>query len=388
MRITEIREMSVPLAGTISNAVVDFSAHRVSLVAVVTDHIRDGRPLTGVAFNSIGRHSQAGILRERMIPRILAADPGTLLDPATGALDPARVLACAMTDEKPGGHGDRAAASSAVELAVWDLLAKLGDEPAWRTISRHHGRPGATAGVPVYAAGGYYRAGTGIPELVREVEGYFDAHYEAVKIKVGGLDLAQDVERVAAVVEAAGSGARVAVDANGRFGTQQAIDYGRVLEQFGLRWYEEPIDPLDLRGHRDLAEAYDGALATGENLFSVPDVKNLLDFGGLRPDRDLLQMDAGLSYGLTEYTQMIDLMETAGFPRSAAVPHGGHLINLHIVTGLELGGCEAYPGVFEPFGGYSEQCLLSDGLIHPSDAPGFGLEQKKGLDSWIKEVTR
>jgi L-alanine-DL-glutamate epimerase-like enolase superfamily enzyme len=385
VRITEIREVDVPLAGAVSNAVVDFDRHRVSLVAVFTDVVRNGRPLVGIGFNSIGRHAQGGILRERMIPRVLEAEPGSLVAPETGLLDPARVLDTVRKDEKPGGHGDRACAAAAIELACWDLLAKYRDEPAYVTIARRFGRVPQTGGVPVYAAGGYYRGEDDLARLRGEVEGYLEAGYPAVKIKIGGLPLAQDMRRLEAAIEAAGSGNRVAVDANGRFDRAQAFAYAEVLAPHGVRWNEEPVDPLDYGLTRELVEAYDGAVATGENLFSVQDVANLLRFGGLRPGRDILQMDAGLSYGLTEYARMIDLMERSGFDRTAAMPHGGHLVNLHIVAGLGLGGCEAYPGVFQPFGGYSDRCTLRDGLIAPSDDPGFGLESKIGLSA---EITR
>jgi L-alanine-DL-glutamate epimerase-like enolase superfamily enzyme len=386
MRITEIRDIDVPLEGNISNSVVSFAEHKVSLVAVVTDVIRDGRPLTGIAFNSIGRHAQGGILRDRMIPRLLSADPASLQSDTDGLIDPARVLSRAILNEKPGGHGDRAAAASAIELACWDLLAKHNDEPAYATIARAHGREAQVAGVPVYAAGGYYYEVDALARLRDEMRGYIDAGYPAVKIKIGGVSLAEDLARVEAAVDAVGSGSRIAVDANGRFDRDQAIAYGEALAPFGLRWYEEAVDPLDFGASADLADAYPGALATGENLFSRQDVANLLRFGGMRPDRDLLQMDAGLSYGLTEYAAMIDLMEGAGFDRTAAVPHGGHLINLHIVTGFGLGGCESYPGVFQPFGGYSDDCVLGDGLIRAGERPGFGLEAKAGLAERIAEL--
>ncbi|MGO4204263.1 enolase C-terminal domain-like protein [Rhodococcus sp. TAF43] len=379
MRITEIREIDVPLVGAISNAVVSFDRHKVSLVAVFTDTVRNGRPLVGVAFNSIGRHSQGGILRERMIPRVLEADPDTLLSPDTGLLDPARVLRCALTDEKPGGHGDRAAAASAIELAVWDLLAKYHDEPAYRTIARAYERTPLAAGAPVYAAGGYYQDVDDLGRLRNEIAGYLAAGYPAVKIKIGGLPLDEDLRRIEAAIEVTGSGQHLAVDANGRFDRRQALEYAEALAPYGLRWYEEAVDPLDFALYGELSEAYDGVIATGENLFSTQDVGNLLRFGGLRSDRDILQMDAGLSYGLTEYAAMIALMEQHGFDRTAAMPHGGHLVNLHIVVGLGLGGCEAYPGVFQPFGGYSADCSLADGLIRPADHPGFGLEAKVGL---------
>ncbi|HRE02234.1 MAG TPA: hypothetical protein PLV68_13105, partial [Ilumatobacteraceae bacterium] len=159
------------LAGSVANAVVRFDRHRVSLVAVFSDLIRNGAALVGVAFNSIGRHSQGGILRERVIPRILEADPDELVASDTGLIDPAKVLAVGRRDEKPGGHGDRAGALAAVELACWDLLAKYHDEPAAATIARAFGRVRAE-GAAVYAAGGYYSPTGGIDALRAEVAGY------------------------------------------------------------------------------------------------------------------------------------------------------------------------------------------------------------------------
>lgn len=389
MRITQIVETSVPLRGEIANALVDFSRHTVSLVAVISDQTRNGKPVTGVAFNSIGRFAQGGILADRMIPRVLRVDPDSLLD-ATGRIDPARVLGAALTDEKPGGHGDRAGAAAALELACWDLNAKLADEPAYRTIARHFGRDlgrkEAVAAVPVYAAGGYYYPGDALDRLRAEMAGYLDAGYEAVKMKIGGASMRDDLDRVEAVIEVVGAGARVAVDANGRFDAAMAGDWAQELSRYGLRWYEEPGDPLDFALNAALIADYPGAVATGENLFSARDVTNLVRYGGMRPGRDIFQMDAGLSYGLTEYACMLEVLETHGFDRGCAFPHGGHLINLHIAAGLGLGGCESYPGVFAPFGGYSPGCALAGGTITPTDAPGFGLEEKPELAAAIAEL--
>lgn len=388
MRITAIVERAVGLdggrRGGPANAVVNFAHHTVSLVAVVTDAMRHGRPVVGVAFNSIGRFAQSGILRDRMIPRVLAAPPDALLD-ASGSLDPAAVLACALTDEKPGGHGDRAAAAAALELACWDLNAKLRDEPACATIARHAGREPESS-VPVYAAGGYYYADGGVDSLRAEMRGYLDAGYDAVKMKIGGAALGEDLARIEAVIDIVGDPKRVAVDANGRFDRADATRWADALAPYGLRWYEEPGDPLDYALNRAVTDCYDGAVATGENLFSVPDATNLLRYGGMRPNHDVFQMDPGLSYGLTEYIRMLDVAASHGFDRRFAFPHGGHLINLHVAAGLGLGGCEAYPGVFAPFGGYPEACALSGGRISPTDAAGFGLEQKAGLAELIAEL--
>ncbi len=385
MRITDIREITVPLAGDIANALVNFREHTVSLVAVVTDVMRGPQPVIGYAFNSIGRFAQGGILRDRVMPRLLAAKPDDLLDTGGNGFDPAAVLRAAMRNEKPGGHGDRAGAVAAIELACWDVNAKLADEPACATIARHYGREPAEA-VPVYAAGGYYYPGDSTARLADELRGYRDQGFTAYKIKIGGASLADDIARIEAALAISGSGANLAVDANGRFDFATAAAYGRALKPYGLRWYEEAGDPLDYDLNARVIEAYGSPVATGENLFSLQDARNLIAFGGMRPGIDVFQMDPGLAYGLGEYVCMLAAMEARGFGRAQAHPHGGHLINLHIACALGLGGCEAYPGVFQPFGGYGPACALGDGVVMPSDAPGWGLEEKPELRDALRRL--
>jgi len=386
MRIVEIRELTVPLAGSPANALVSFAGHTVSLVAVISDRQRAGAPVVGFAFDSIGRFGQAGILRERLVPRVLGAAPETLLSAENGAFDPGAVAAAAMRDEKPGGHGDRAAAVAALELAVWDLNAKLADEPAWATIARAFGREPHCQGAPVYAAGGYYYPDDSEARLTAEIDAYRRLGFTAFKMKIGGASLDDDRRRVEAALAAAGGGGGLAVDANGRFTLEEALRYGEALAPYGLRWFEEPGDPLDFELTRAFLAGYGGTVATGENLFSTADARNLLRYGGLRPGRDLLQMDPGLSYGLTEYGRMLEVLASSGFERSQCLPHGGHLINLHAVVGLGLGGCEAYPGVFQPFGGYPASCTVADGRVWPSEAPGFGLEEKPELGDHLANL--
>ena len=386
MKIVEIRELAVPLQGEIANAVVNFAEHDVSLVALVTDVMRGGRPVVGLAFNSIGRFAQSGILRHRMLPRLQQADPQSLLDDSGTRWDPARVLACVLRNEKPAGHGDRAGAAAAIELAVWDLNAKLADEPACVTIARTAGRDTALAAVDVYAAGGYYYAPGSGHSLGDELRRYRDMGYEAFKMKIGGAPLTEDMRRIDEALSVAGEGSRLAVDANGRFDLATATAYARAMAGLGLRWFEEAGDPLDYDLNRAVVELRLSPVATGENLFSCQDLRNLVRFGGMRPGVDVFQMDPGLSYGLGEYLQMITRLEQAGFSRRQCYPHGGHLINLHIVAGLGLGGCESYPGVFQPFGGYSPACRVEGSTVQPSDAPGFGLEQKPELLKPLAEL--
>ena len=386
MKIVDIREVAVPLQGQIANAVVNFAEHDVSLLALVTDVIRAGRPVVGLAFNSIGRFAQSGILRHRMLPRLQQASPASLLNESGTRWDPARVLACVLRNEKPAGHGDRAGAAAAIELAVWDLNAKLADEPAWATIARAAGRTEPLAPADVYAAGGYYYALDSDHSLGDELRRYRDMGYQAFKMKIGGASLPDDLRRIEEALDVAGAGSRLAVDANGRFDVTTATAYANAMAGYGLRWFEEAGDPLDYDLNRTVVETGLGPVATGENLFSVQDVRNLVRYGGMRPDIDVFQMDPGLSYGLSEYLRMIEVLEQAGFSRRQCYPHGGHLINLHIVAGLGLGGCESYPGVFQPFGGYSPACRVEGSTVMPSDAPGFGLEQKPELMDPIRSL--
>src|ERR1700712_2192579 len=139
MRIVEIREVTAPIASSIANAYIDFSKMTLSLVAVVTDVVRDGRPVIGYGFNSNGRYGQGGLIRERFAPRLLEADPATLVDDTGDNLDPHRIWATLMKNEKPGGHGERSVAVGTIDMAVWDAVAKIAGKPLFRLLSERYG---------------------------------------------------------------------------------------------------------------------------------------------------------------------------------------------------------------------------------------------------------
>lgn len=386
MKITKILEKSVSLNSNVSNSLINFSTHTVSLIALVTDQVRNGRPVIGLSFNSIGRYAQSGIIEKRMVPRLLAAKPDSLLQD-NGQLSAEKVLACAMQNEKPGGHGDRAHAASGLELAVWDLNAKLNDEPASVLFARHFGNKHYSPKVSVYAAGGYYYPGEQAGRLEKELSAYQALGFNRFKMKIGGATLAEDIKRIERILSVVGAGNKLAVDANGRLNLEQAIAYGRALQPYQLMWYEEAGDPLDYELNSLLAKEYKGALATGENLFSHQDVKNLALFGGARIDLDIFQMDPGLCYGVTEYARMLLELESRGFDRKFCYPHSGQLMGLHTVAGLGLGGCEVYPGVFEPIGGLGDQTTIDDGVVSISSAAGFGFEEKSNLMAHFAALT-
>ena len=379
MRIVAIHETVVPIGSDIRNAYIDFSKMTTSVVAVVTDVARGGRPVVGYGFNSNGRYAQSGLLKERFIPRVMSADPGALVDDTGKNLDPHKVWACMMANEKPGGHGERSVAVGVLDMAIWDAVAKIDGKPLYRLLAERHNGGKADNKVFVYAAGGYYYPGKNLKALQDEMKRYLDLGYSVVKMKIGGESLAEDIKRVEAVVKLVGSGEKIAVDANGRFDLKTAIEYAKALAPYKLFWYEEAGDPLDFELQADLARHYEGAMATGENLFSMQDARNLIRYGGMRPDRDWLQFDCALSYGLVEYMRTLTMLKKHGWSVRRCIPHGGHQMSLNIAAGLGLGGNESYPGVFQPFGGFADGVPVENGYVRMPDVPGVGFEAKSDL---------
>lgn len=297
MRIVEIREKTVSIASPIANAYIDFSKMTCSVVAVVTDVLRDGKPVIGYGFNSNGRYGQGALMRDRFLDRISEADPESLIDYAHDNLDPFAIWKTLMTNEKPGGHGERSVAVGTIDMAVWDAVAKIEGKPLYRLLADRYRHGQADDKVWVYAAGGYYYPGKDQHKLQDEMRSYLDRGYNVVKMKIGAAPLEEDLRRIEAVIKVVGDGNRLAVDANGRFDQATAIAYAEALRPYNLFWYEEAGDPLDYALQAELANHYELPMATGENLFSHQDARNLLRHGGMRADRDYVQFDCALSYG-------------------------------------------------------------------------------------------
>jgi L-alanine-DL-glutamate epimerase-like enolase superfamily enzyme len=294
-----------------------------------------------------------------------------------------------MRNEKPGGHGERSVAVGVVDMALYDLAAKLADQPLYRWLSDRYGDGAPDESVFVYAAGGYYAPGKGLGELQDEMKRFLALGYRVVKMKIGGADLATDLARIEAVLEVVGGdGSRLAVDVNGRFDLATALEYGRAIEPYGLCWYEEVGDPLDYQLNATLAEHYRGPIATGENLFSLQDARNLIRHGGMRPDRDILQFDPTLGYGLTEYRRILDMMRGHGWSPRRCIPHGGHQFSLHIAAAFKLGGNESYPGEFYPTGGFADDAVVLDSQIKRPETPGIGFEHKAAFYRVLRDLHR
>jgi len=386
VRITDIREVAVPIKSNLRNAVFDFSEMTTSVVAVITDVVRDGKPVAGFAFNSTGRYACGAQMRARFIPRILAAKPESLVNAAGDNLDPEKILACMLQREKPGGHTERSVGIGTIEVACWDAVAKITDLPLHRVLSKKYNKNKQLTKIPCYVGGGWYQPGKGIQDLLDEIRGRLDEGYRTMKIKVGGAAIPEDIKRVEAAIKVVKSSDRLAVDANGAFDRGRALAYAKALAPFELRWFEEPCDPLDYALLSDVARDYDAPLATGENLFSTQDLQNLVSYGGLRSDRDILQPDIPQSYGIAQFARTLAMLERRGWKRKSVFPHGGNQMTLHIVGGFGLGGAEAYPGVFGPFAGFADDAKVENGWLKLPDRPGIGFEAQNALYAVMKEL--
>jgi L-alanine-DL-glutamate epimerase-like enolase superfamily enzyme len=376
MRIVDARERTVGVGADMRNASIAFGAMTASALALVSD-----RGLTGYAFDSIGRYGKGALLRERFLPRLLRAKPDSLLD-SEGLLDPAACSRAAMTDEKQGGHGERPGAVGLIEAAAWDLRAKMQGLPLWKSIAAYFGTQGARADIAVYASCGHFRTDD---VLTFEVQKAIDAGYECVKIKVGG-ELEADLKRLERAAAALPAGKTWAVDVNGALPARHAAGWFDALEPFKLAWIEEPAPPLDFELLHGYARMSATPLATGENLFSFDDARNLLRYGGLRPERDFVQVDPLLAYGVLEYSKIVGAFEAAGWKRSRFLPHAGHLFAAHCVAGLGLGMAEAAPDGSLAYGGYWDGVRVAGGRVTIPDTPGAGYERKANLYALLETL--
>ena len=387
MRIVDIRERSVAIS-RYTDPTIPSGGLTTSIVAVTTDAVRDGRPVIGYGFGSIGRFAQGGLIRERFAPRLLAAADGALADASGTNLDPFRAGSLMMAGEKPGGHGERCVAVGTLDMALWDAAAKIAGLPLHRFLAGRLGRGDSVPDrVPVYAGGGYPYPADDLARLAEEMRRLADLGYTRAKIKIGAAGLAQDLRRIEVAAAVLGDAGRLAVDAMNAYDGHAALAAAAALAPLGLWWFEDVCDPLDFSTQAAVAAAYPGPIAAGEALFSAAEARLLALQGGLRPDRDILLFDPVHCYGLPGTLQIIDVMVAAGWPRRAFWPHGGHLFALHVVAALGLGGAEVNPLSFRPFGGLGDGAMATDGFAGLPQAPGIGFEERAELAAIFRDLS-
>jgi D(-)-tartrate dehydratase len=375
MKILAVHETTVPIGAAMGNASIRFDAMTASALAIVSDRRIDGKPVIGYAFDSIGRYGSGALLKSRFLPRLLAAAPDALLD-ARGLIDPDRCYRLVMANEKGGGHGERSVAVGLLDAALWDLRAKLEEKPLWRALADRYHRRDASDRITVYGACGHFRDGEGPADLGAEVRRAVDAGFTRVKIKLGGTRTADDCARIEAAAQAMGGSDQLAVDLNGGLEPDIVADWLDHVAPFKLAWIEEPVDPLDYSLLASFIKHCPTPVATGENLFSWDDARNLLRYGGIRGDRDIIQVDVSLSYGICEYLRVVGGFEAAGWSRKRFWPHAGHLFAAQVVAGLAIGGHEAAVDANLPYGGFWDGTNIIDGQVTMPALPGVGFEGK------------
>ena len=386
MKIINIQEKIAPINSEIKNAYISFAKMDCSVVAITTDVKIDGKNIVGYGFHSNGRYSVSELLTKRFIPRIKEAEEKDLLNDEGNNFSPEKIWKVLMKNEKPGGHGERSTAVGVIDMAVWDIVSKIEQAPLYEHLAKKYGNGKFTNKIFVYAAGGYYYPGKDIQLLQDEMKGYLDLGYTTVKMKIGGASLKEDLKRIESVLKIVGNGKNLCVDANGRFDLNTAIEYAKAIEPFNLKWYEEAGDPLDYKLNQELSKIYKNGLATGENLFSMQDARNLIRYGGMRKDIDWLQFDCSLSYGLVEYLRTLQMMKENEWSSTRVIPHGGHQISCNIAAGLNLGGNEIYPSLFQPFGGFPDSSIVEDSYVSFSKFIGMGYENKKELKNLFTKL--
>jgi len=387
MRIVDICERTVPIS-RYRDLSLPSGGLTTSMVAVITDVIRDGRPVIGYGFASIGRFGQGGLIRERFAPRLLTANEASFTDADGTNFDPFRCWELMMAGEKPGGHGERCIAVGTLDMAIWDAAAKIAGMPLHHFLARQAGTTTASSqSVRVYAGGGYYYPSDDVVRLMDEIREFRELGYTHVKIKIGSAAVAEDLKRIEAAASLLPGTDHLSVDAMNVYDERSSLPAVLELAPYGLRWFEDVCDPLDFETLAAVADAYPGAIAAGEALFSPAEAKLLDRYGGLDRGHDILLFDPVHCYGVPGYLRIIEHLERRGWPRSAFWPHGGHLFCLHLVAALGLGGAEANPLCFQPFGGYAHETHVVDGVTSPPDRPGIGFEGKQNLRelfrSWV-----
>ena len=263
-----------------------------------------------------------------------------------------------------GRRGITTRVISGVDIALWDIKGKV----AWRPVYKMLG--GFADTVPVYIAGGYYEEGKGLDDLAAEMRQSVDMGANAVKMKIGGAPINEDVERVRVVREAVGPNVRLMVDANCAYRYYEAIEIARKMEQYDVFWFEEPVNPDDYEGHKLISQATTIPIATGENEYTRYGFRDLIE----NRCAAIIQPDALIMGGITEFMKVAALAQAHDLP---VAPHGNQDVHVHLVSAIPNGlTVEYYSDSTDPMWGsmFKHTLEVKDGHVSPPDRPGLGIE--------------
>lgn len=243
-------------------------------------------------------------------------------------------------------------ALSATDIAIWDILGKAANQPVWRMLGAYRDR------MPVYSMAGWYADNDSDYSIFkRSCVTAMEHGYKAVKIKVGRYDLDDDIKRIRLALDTVGKGKRVMVDANQVFNRNEALRRGRVYQDMGCFWYEEPLMPHDMDGYRELADKLDIRIATGENLYTKYQFADLINKRGA----DIVQPDNRRAGGVTEWMEIAAMADANGLELAS---HGGGSANMNMLVAMPN-------AIYMETGGPQK---MVDGEVLAPTAPGMSTE--------------
>ena len=353
MKVTDMRMETYRWARTkpIRNGMYVYATASLNVIKIETDEGITGIGLGGGISEAeeIGR-SIANHLKQYVIGK----DP----------FDNERIWDDMWQPKLVGRRGITTRVISAIDIALWDIKGKACNRPLYKMLG------GFSDKVPVYIAGGYYEEGKGLEDLAAEMEESVSMGAQAVKMKIGGAPINEDVERVRVVREAVGPDVKVMVDANCAYRYYQAIEIARKIEKYDVFWFEEPVNPDDYRGHQMVAQATSIPIATGENEYTRFGFRDLIE----NRCAAILQPDALIMGGVTEYMKVAALAQAYDLH---VAPHGNQDVHVHLVAAIPNGlTVEYYRGSTDPMWDktFRETLIVEDGHLSPPDRPGLGIE--------------
>jgi L-alanine-DL-glutamate epimerase-like enolase superfamily enzyme len=326
---------------------------------LITVRVRDADDQEGVGYTyTTGRNGGAiHDILAREIPAIVAGEDADLIE---------RLWTKIWWGLHYGGRGGPAVLSlSAFDIALWDLKAKRAKLPLYRLLG------GNDPNVPCYAGG--IDLDLTPAELLKQTDGNLKKGFRAIKMKVGRARLSEDVEKVAAMRKHLGDGFPLMADANMKWSVDEAIRAARAFLPYELTWLEEPIIPDDVAGHVRIVRDGGTPIATGENLRTLWEFKQLIASGGVTyPEPDVTNCG-----GVTTFIKVAHLAEAFNLPVTS---HGAHDITVHLLAAcpnrsyLEAHGFGLDRYIADPI-------VFQDGMALAPNRPGHGVSfDWKGLE--------
>ena len=254
---------------------------------------------------------------------------------------------------------------SSIDIALWDLMGKALGKSVHKLLG------GFTDRIPTYIAGGYYEEGKGLKQLAQEMEENLRLGARAVKMKIGGASIAEDVERVRVVRDAIGPETKLLVDANNAYVAYEAIKVARKIEAYDVFWFEEPVAPDDYHGHAQVARSTIIPVATGENEYTRYGFRDLIE----HESASIFNADAQILGGVTEFMNVAALAASHDL---RIAPHGAQEVHVHLVSAIPNGLIlEFYRETVDPLRGkifLQAMSLDKDGYVQVPQVPGLGIE--------------